>query len=195
MVSAVQIQIFRICGIGSHWLQCRPFAGDICIRPDRYRYNFHCNLPAFLPTSLEGNIGYIRYQARVVLDISWAPDEEFEDVFTVIKPLNLNYDPALRVSSTSLRHLCHCNGGQIEHWINYLLSSGIYLVCYSCQRSEKSTKHFIHSEFVAAFHRTHCIWWRAFLCPATRPDRRLTLKSMSIIRAKSMPTLACNWWR
>lgn len=100
------IQIFRMLGFDV----APSFTGDIRVPPGRYGYNFHCNLPAGVPTSLEGHIGYIRYQARVVLDISWAPNEEFEDAFTVIKPLNLNYDPALRVSSTNLRHLFHYNG-------------------------------------------------------------------------------------
>lgn len=68
------------------------------VQAGNYNYDFHCNLPAGLPTSLEADIGYIRYMARVVLDIPMWPDTEFNEVFTVIKPLNLNYDPTLRVS-------------------------------------------------------------------------------------------------
>lgn len=68
------------------------------IQPGEYQYNFHCNLPAGLPTSLEGDKGYIRYEARVVLDIPNWPDKEFFEMFTVVKALNLNNDPTLRVN-------------------------------------------------------------------------------------------------
>lgn len=54
-------------------------------------------LPPELPTSVEANIGYIRYEARVVVDIPMAFDKEFEVPFTVIKAVNLNAIPALRV--------------------------------------------------------------------------------------------------
>lgn len=54
-------------------------------------------LPPELPTSVEGGIGYIRYMVRVVLDIPMWPDPEFEEPFTVIKAINLNAIPALRV--------------------------------------------------------------------------------------------------
>lgn len=54
-------------------------------------------LPAGLPTSVEANTGYIRYMARVVVDIPMAFDPEFEEIFTVIKAVNLNAIPALRV--------------------------------------------------------------------------------------------------
>lgn len=46
----------------------------------------------------EGNVGYIRYSVEVVLDIPFWPDKEFEELFTVIKPLDLNDEYDLRVS-------------------------------------------------------------------------------------------------
>lgn len=55
-------------------------------------------LPNGLPTSFEGDIGYIRYTARVVLDIPLWPDKHFEVPFTVIKAINLNDDPRLKVT-------------------------------------------------------------------------------------------------
>lgn len=62
-----------------------------------YNYEFHCNLPAELPTSMEGDTGHIRYLTRVVVDIPMWLDARFEEIFTVIKQLDLNSDPALRV--------------------------------------------------------------------------------------------------
>lgn len=64
-----------------------------------HTYNFQCNLPAELPTSVEGNIGYIRYTARVVVDVPMAFDKDFKQGFTVIRPLNLNNNPEMRVSN------------------------------------------------------------------------------------------------
>lgn len=58
---------------------------------------FQCMLPHGLPTSVEGEYGHIRYTASVVLDIPMWPDKEFEVPFTVIKGINLNAIPALRV--------------------------------------------------------------------------------------------------
>lgn len=65
--------------------------------PGTYNYNFQCMLPAELPTSVEAEIGYIRYTARVNIDIPRAFDKEFNTSFTVIKAINLNSMPALRV--------------------------------------------------------------------------------------------------
>lgn len=54
-------------------------------------------LPDGLPTSFEGRFGHIRYTARVVLDIPLWPDKTFEEPFTVLKAINLNEIPTLRV--------------------------------------------------------------------------------------------------
>lgn len=54
-------------------------------------------LPPGLPTSVEGEHGHIRYTARVVLDIPMWPDKTFEEFFTVIKAIDLNAIPTLRV--------------------------------------------------------------------------------------------------
>lgn len=70
---------------------------DFRLPPGNYNYSFQCMLPPGLPTSFEGQIGYIRYTARVVLDIPLWPDKTFDVPFTVIKAINLNDDPSLRV--------------------------------------------------------------------------------------------------
>lgn len=50
-------------------------------------------LPPQLPTSFEGQFGFIRYTASVIID-----DKVFAVPFTVIKLIDLNADPTLRVS-------------------------------------------------------------------------------------------------
>ena len=69
--------------------------------PGTYNYTFQCMLPPELPTSVEARIGYIRYLARVVIDIPRAFDKEFDCPFTVIKGINLQAIPALRVIKSS----------------------------------------------------------------------------------------------
>lgn len=54
-------------------------------------------MPAGLPSSFIGEFGEIRYIATVVLDVPRWPDDEFQQPFTVIKPLDLNDIPAVRV--------------------------------------------------------------------------------------------------
>lgn len=67
------------------------------LQPGTYNYTFQCNLPIGLPTSVEGVHGYIRYSVTLNLDRPLWPDQEFEEGFTVIKPVNLNDQPTLRV--------------------------------------------------------------------------------------------------
>lgn len=50
-----------------------------------------------MDTSGEGKVGHIRYSVNVVLDIPLWPDKEFEQLFTVIKPIDLNSFPGIRV--------------------------------------------------------------------------------------------------
>lgn len=62
-----------------------------------YNHSFQCQLPAKLPTSVSGKHGYIKYGVRVVIDIAFWPNKEYDQPFTVIKEVNLNHDPGLRV--------------------------------------------------------------------------------------------------
>lgn len=71
-------------------------AGNITLTPGVHTYNIQCNLPARLPTSVEGNIGYIRYTARVIMDVPMGFDKELKQRFTVIRPMNLNNNRMLR---------------------------------------------------------------------------------------------------
>lgn len=83
--------------------------GNVHLKRGTHTYNFQCNLPAQLPTSVEGNIGYIRYTARVIMDIPMALDKDFKQRFTVIRSLNLNSNPAIRVSILLCQNYCALN--------------------------------------------------------------------------------------
>lgn len=71
--------------------------GEITLHTGHYSYNFSCNLPLDLPTSVESKVGNIRYAAKIVLDCLNQPGQKHEEFFTVIRPLNLNVDPIHRV--------------------------------------------------------------------------------------------------
>lgn len=77
------------------------FLGRIEIEPGTYDYNFKFNLPLGLPTSVESSSAHVRYTVRVVIDTTTWPAKEFEERFSVIKPLDLNRDPHYRVSTAT----------------------------------------------------------------------------------------------
>lgn len=78
------------------------FSGQMTLDPGEYEYKFQCLLPSGLPTSLEAEVGYIRYIARVILIIPYWRDQTFEEKFTVIRPLNLNDRPVYAVYKYAL---------------------------------------------------------------------------------------------
>lgn len=82
------------------------YKDELHLEPGEYKYDYQIRLPVGLPTSIEAQIGYIRYGLQVVLDRPrFLPDQKFAEQFTVIKPLNLNNDTTLRVSSEKIRKL------------------------------------------------------------------------------------------
>lgn len=66
------------------------------LAPGTYTYDFECLLPD-LPTSIEAKCGHIRYIARFVIDIIYPCRKIYEIPFFVIRPIDLNVDPILRV--------------------------------------------------------------------------------------------------
>lgn len=105
-----------------------------------------------LPTSLEAEYGHIRYMVNVVLDRPMWPDQEYECMFTVIKPVNLNLDRSLRVRED------HTLGRNNIIYLAIRTNNKWLIFAYSYPASEKNIKRFIHFVvyFVAA-HRNQCI--------------------------------------
>lgn len=99
-----------------------------------HTHSFQCLLPSTLPTSVEADDGHIRYSACVVFDEPMKSNAEFTETFTVVKPLDLNTLPILRVSWS-----CHFNcifSGQHFHSFQeprvQVASSGFYPCCLCC---------------------------------------------------------------
>lgn len=61
------------------------------------RFPFECQLPSLIPTSLEKKYGYIRYTASLWFNEFWDETPIHQELFTIIKPLNLNLLPHLHV--------------------------------------------------------------------------------------------------
>jgi hypothetical protein len=62
-----------------------------------HTYNFACTLPKDLPSSFEGEHGFVRYTVKVTLDRPWKFDQDTKMAFTVISHMDLNAIPQCRV--------------------------------------------------------------------------------------------------
>jgi hypothetical protein len=69
----------------------------------RHTFPFSFVLPPNLPSSFEGQHGYVRYSVKGVIDKPWKFDHSTKRVFTVICLLDLNTDP----NATVFFFLCH----------------------------------------------------------------------------------------
>ena len=63
-----------------------------------HSFPFSMMLPYHLPSSFEGQYGYVRYTVKATLDRPWKFDHEAKAAFTVLSHLDLNLDPLNRVS-------------------------------------------------------------------------------------------------
>lgn len=103
-----------------------------------------------LPTSCEGEFGHIRYTACVVFDIPLWRDKEFEVPFTVIKPIDLNAIPNLRVN------ICFCFSFLNFTHLNEILYELINLFDdFSNRLLQDKRKHFHRVVYFVAAHRIH----------------------------------------
>ncbi|XP_059055527.1 arrestin domain-containing protein 2 [Achroia grisella] len=80
----------------SYYLLGSNTGNEIEISPGKQVYNFTCTLPPVLPSSFEGEFGYVRYTVKVTLDRPWKFDQETKMAFTVINALDLNLNPSYR---------------------------------------------------------------------------------------------------
>lgn len=81
---------------------------EIEIPAGKQVYNFTCTLPPVLPSSFEGQHGFVRYTIKVTLDRPWKFDQETKMAFTVINALDLNLNPSYRVL-LEIYNIISCN--------------------------------------------------------------------------------------
>lgn len=72
--------------------------GKIRMMPGTYAYRFQFIIPPHVPSSVEGSVGHIRYTACLTIDIPMFQSKEFQQTFYVLKSIDLNNYPMLRVS-------------------------------------------------------------------------------------------------
>lgn len=70
---------------------------DLELPPGTHSFPFTCALPAVLPTSFEGEYGYVRYTIKVVIGRPWKFDNQYKFAFTVLSIYDLNLNQALKV--------------------------------------------------------------------------------------------------
>lgn len=71
---------------------------DFALKAGMHVYPFGLELPSDLPSSFEARHGHIRYTIEVVIDVPLWMNKVFKEEFTVIKSLNLDDHPSLRVN-------------------------------------------------------------------------------------------------
>ena len=58
-----------------------------------HTYHFEMSLGEDLPSSFEGEHGYVRYCCKVTIDKPWKFDHDVKSAFTVLSRLDLNREP------------------------------------------------------------------------------------------------------
>lgn len=80
----------------SYYLVGNKSGGEVELPAGKNTYDITCALPPALPSSFEGEFGYVRYTVKVTLDRPWKFDQDSKMAFTVISPLDLNLNPSYK---------------------------------------------------------------------------------------------------
>ncbi|XP_014367457.2 arrestin domain-containing protein 17 [Papilio machaon] len=80
----------------SYYILGSNSGSEIEIPAGKQVYNFTCALPPVLPSSFEGQHGYVRYTIKVILDRPWKFNQETKIAYTVINALDLNLNPSYK---------------------------------------------------------------------------------------------------
>ncbi|XP_046337176.2 arrestin domain-containing protein 2-like isoform X1 [Haliotis rufescens] len=74
----------------------------------RHTFPFAFQLPPQLPSSFEGEYGYVRYTAKGIIDKPWKFNHETKRMFTVICILDLNQDQNVRIPAQCAKSKTLC---------------------------------------------------------------------------------------
>ncbi|XP_059470737.1 arrestin domain-containing protein 17-like [Neocloeon triangulifer] len=103
--------------------------GEETLEPGEYSFPFYYTLPKNLPSSFEGDFGFIRYTLKAVMERPWKFDHKAKVLFTVICPLDLNSFPHLLnpVVKQKVKKFCCfcCNSGPVKIVLSIPTGGGV----------------------------------------------------------------------
>ncbi|XP_039281776.1 arrestin domain-containing protein 2-like [Nilaparvata lugens] len=73
---------------------------ELHLPPGQHNFSFAACLPPGLPASFEGDRGFVRYSVTATLERPWNSSEYATAIFTVISPIDLNYNPLAKVTNS-----------------------------------------------------------------------------------------------
>ncbi|XP_039291757.1 arrestin domain-containing protein 17 [Nilaparvata lugens] len=84
----------------------------------QHNYTFAASLPPLLPSSFEGEHGHVRYSVTATLDRPWKFDQHATAVFTVVTPIDLNYNihakEPVKMEVEKSFCCCWCKSGPLQ---------------------------------------------------------------------------------
>ena len=101
----------RYCGISClySFFTGQTSKPEKCFLPaGRYSYPFQFQLPPSLPSSFEGDYGYVRYWVRATVEKGREMLCNTKKPFSVVSPLDLNDFPSLKVRKAWLYRHMYC---------------------------------------------------------------------------------------
>lgn len=84
--------------------------GSMNLPAGTHEYTFSTPLPPQIPSSISDEYGHVTYEVELKLDRPMRFDNKYSNCFTVIHPLNLNFDQSYLQPSidTEQKHFCCC---------------------------------------------------------------------------------------
>ncbi|XP_061172552.1 arrestin domain-containing protein 17-like [Saccostrea echinata] len=144
----------------------------------KHVFPFSFVLPPELPSSFEGEHGYVRYKVEGIIDRPWAFDEHTVQPFTVLATLDLNLEPSAAnggeaQNSENICCLC-CKSGPILgtfklNRVGYVPGESIYFEASAQNSSRRVCNVFADLEMVTKYY-------------AIRPKKRIYTETKLINR-------------
>lgn len=104
-INGAAITICKADNFGEDCLNDRlEIIGDTRLAAGTHEFPFQFKIPTQLPSSYEGEYGYIRYTVTVTVEMPKNPRKEFEKRITILRLTDLN-DPELKVTNAKILEL------------------------------------------------------------------------------------------
>ncbi|RZF46314.1 hypothetical protein LSTR_LSTR010169 [Laodelphax striatellus] len=91
---------------------------ELEIAAGEHVYPFSATLPPLLPSSFDGEHGHVRYTVTATLDRPWKVDQHATAIFTVVTPVDLNYNvkakEPVKMEVEKSFCCCWCQSGPLQ---------------------------------------------------------------------------------